>query len=326
MGEFVEEATETVHPAKEPTRSWPVYGVSNRAGVELSHFQLGESFNSAYKRIQRDWFFHNPTRANVGSLGRVPDVPADAITSPEYQVWRIKRHLLPEFVEILIRQPFFLDLIECHRVGAVKERLFVDNLCEIPIPVLSDRDQKQVINLWHEHQRKVDEAKTRIAALEKDTDSEFFDQLGLTSPDAIARAKALSVGWNTFDRWGVRFNQLRQGGADITQGKYPVVELDSVLELVQYGTSEKANTDGIGVPVLRIGNVKGRALDLDDLKHVTLPQRTLESLLLSEGDVLVIRTSGSRDLVGTCAVFDVAGEFVFASYLIRLRFCEFSKL
>jgi type I restriction enzyme S subunit len=42
-------------------------------------------------------------------------------------------------------------------------------------------------------------------------------------------------------------------------------------------------------------------------------------LRLDDGDILIIRTSGSRDLVGTCAVFHEAGVFVFASYLIRLR-------
>jgi type I restriction enzyme S subunit len=132
--------------------------------------------------------------------------------------------------------------------------------------------------------------------------------------------KAFAVWWGDFSRWGVRFNQLSQSGADITRGKFPVVALDSLLEIVQYGTSEKANSDRIGVPVLRIGNIKERTLDLSELKHVALSAKTAEGLLLKDGDVLIIRTSGSRDLVGTCAVFHAPGKFVFASYLIRLRF------
>jgi len=35
--------------------------------------------------------FTIPTRANVGSIGIVGDVPQDAITSPEYQVWETNR-------------------------------------------------------------------------------------------------------------------------------------------------------------------------------------------------------------------------------------------
>ena len=87
----------------------------------------------------------------------------------------------------------------------------------------------------------------------------------------------------------------------------------------QYGTSEKANTAGKGTPVLRIVNIKDGAINTSELKHIVLPEKTKAGLLLHEGDVLIIRTSGSRDLVGTCASFHEKGEFVYASYLIRLR-------
>ena len=40
---------------------------------------------------------------------------------------------------------------------------------------------------------------------------------------------------------------------------------------------------------------------------------------LADGDILIIRTSGSRDLVGTCGVYRGDRPAVFASYLIRLR-------
>jgi hypothetical protein len=84
MADFIEDATELVRPAADPDRVWPVYGVNNKEGVFLNSHQKGSIFNAPYKRIRKDWFFHNPTRCNVGSLGIVPDVPEDAITSPEY--------------------------------------------------------------------------------------------------------------------------------------------------------------------------------------------------------------------------------------------------
>ena len=90
LGDFIEESTELVRPSAEPEKEWPVYGVNNKEGVFLNSYQKGKTFNAAYKRIFKNWFFHNPTRCNVGSLGIVPDVPEDAITSPEYQVWQVK--------------------------------------------------------------------------------------------------------------------------------------------------------------------------------------------------------------------------------------------
>jgi type I restriction enzyme S subunit len=92
-----------------------------------------------------------------------------------------------------------------------------------------------------------------------------------------------------------------------------------VLDLVQYGTSEKANEEERGVPVLRIGNIKEGTIGWENLKHIQLPEKTENSLLLRDGDILIIRTSGSRDLVGTCGVYRGNRPAVFASYLIRLR-------
>jgi type I restriction enzyme S subunit len=120
------------------------------------------------------------------------------------------------------------------------------------------------------------------------------------------------------ERWGVGFNFLNQSGADLSRGKYPAVELGSFLDLVQYGTSEKANTTGEGVAVIRMNNVVHGELDLTHLKHLCMPKAEVEKLALKEGDILFNRTN-SKELVGKCAAFHAKGEFVFASYLIRVR-------
>jgi len=170
LGEFVEEATILIKPWEEPEKEWPVYGVNNREGVFFSYYQRGEDFNSAYKRIQKNWFFHNPTRSSVGSLGIVPDVPHDAITSPEYQVWRIKQGLLPDYVAVLISTPFFINLIRLNRVGAVKQRLYVENLLQIPVPVLSDEEQQRIAKAREEALKQIAEAKKRAIVAEAEVE------------------------------------------------------------------------------------------------------------------------------------------------------------
>jgi hypothetical protein len=148
FGKYAEDATEMVKPSAEPDHDWPVYGVNNKDGVFFSHHQKGEEFNSPYKRIRKDWFFHNPTRSAVGSLGHVLEVPSDAITSPEYQVWKLRdlgeASLLPAFVATLIQTPWFVKVIQFHRVGAVKQRLYVENLLSMPVPVFPRALQERV--------------------------------------------------------------------------------------------------------------------------------------------------------------------------------------
>ena len=88
--------------------------------------------------------------------------------------------------------------------------------------------------------------------------------------------------------------------------------------MVQYGSSEKANSEKNGTPVIRMNNIVNGAFDLSDLKYIRVPQKDLERLILKDGDILFNRTN-SKELVGKCAVFHDKGEYIFASYLIRIR-------
>jgi Restriction endonuclease S subunits len=142
LGDYTEECSETVCPWEDSEKEWPVYGVNNKVGVFLSGKQKGKDFNAPYKKIKKDWFFHNPTRANVGSLGIVADVPVDAITSPEYQVWKLSGGFLPDFMALLIRTNYFLSLVAFNRVGGVKQRMYYSNLAEIRLPMIEDGIQE----------------------------------------------------------------------------------------------------------------------------------------------------------------------------------------
>ncbi len=174
MGDFIEDATELVRPAAESDKDWPVYGVNNKDGVFLNSHQKGATFNAPYKRVRKDWFFHNPTRCNVGSLGIVPDVPEDAITSPEYQVWRLKKDIpepmLPGYVACLIQTPFFLDLVQFNRVGAVKQRMYTENLMQVRIPYLPIPEQQRYADARQKALTELDAAKRRLAASRKEVE------------------------------------------------------------------------------------------------------------------------------------------------------------
>ncbi len=170
MRTIAQETTVLASPSREaeenPEKEWPVYGVNNREGVVFSHFQKGAAFNASYKRIQPNWFFHNPTRSAVGSLGIVPEgIETDAITSPEYQVWKIRDDrpdVPPDFIALLIRTTYFVDLVQVHRVGAVKQRLYTENLLDIPVPVFTEAQMQAYASRRRTTLERI--AKARIAA------------------------------------------------------------------------------------------------------------------------------------------------------------------
>lgn len=101
---------------------------------------------------------------------------------------------------------------------------------------------------------------------------------------------------------------------------YEKVEIGILVESSMYGTSNKAEYQESGYPVLRIGNIGFCNFDLSDIKNVELESKEFEKLKLNKGDFLIVRSNGNPDLVGKCAVWDKDETYVYASYLIRFIF------
>src|ERR1035441_6718157 len=95
-----------------------------------------------------------------------------------------------------------------------------------------------------------------------------------------------------------------------------------------YGTSEKCRESNSGLAVLRIPNIIAGKLDVTDLKYAPPDYSEREEDLVRAGDLLIVRTNGSRDLIGRGAVVrgPLAVRLSFASYLIRLRLVPLSPL
>ena len=98
------------------------------------------------------------------------------------------------------------------------------------------------------------------------------------------------------------------------------VKLGEIIEQPKYGTSKKCDYNLEGFGVLRIPNIASGFVDASDLKFATFDKNEIETYSLKEGDLLTIRSNGSVDLVGKCALIVKKDEqFLYAGYLIRLR-------
>jgi type I restriction enzyme S subunit len=105
-------------------------------------------------------------------------------------------------------------------------------------------------------------------------------------------------------------------GAGIANTTISAIALD-----LRYGTSKKCDYASTGVAVLRIPNIADHGrLDLRDLKSAEFDSKERAKLSLQEGDLLVIRSNGSLELVGKTSVVTKAEVgLLFAGYLMRLR-------
>jgi type I restriction enzyme S subunit len=119
---------------------------------------------------------------------------------------------------------------------------------------------------------------------------------------------------------GLRNEAQKQTEIGPIPESWEVLPLERAAESFQYGTSVKCGYDLKGQPVLRIPNVAGGAVDIDDLKFGKPKPSEIGNLRLQSGDLLFVRTNGVKENAGRCSLFeDEVEDCYFASYLIRVR-------
>lgn len=115
-------------------------------------------------------------------------------------------------------------------------------------------------------------------------------------------------------------SQVAQTSDGLPSG-WSATTIGALAEDLRYGTSKKCDYATDGTPVLRIPNIGDHGqVTVSDLKYAEFESNEIEKLALRKGDLLVIRSNGSVDLVGKIGlVTEQQAGMLFAGYLIRLR-------
>lgn len=297
--DFAQAVFEPLEPKETPAASFQLYSFEafdRREPTETS----GETIQSAKWRVQTgDVLFAklNPRIPRVWMVGSTPN--KNAICSTEFVPLRMTTgEVLPAYLEITAQAPQCLVPIQAAVKATTKshQRVRPDFILDQRIPVPSHEEQLRTI-------ARVREAMERVEEIES------LQQERLRDSERLLGASLTEV--------------FRE-----TTSKHPPRTLGSVLKDCRYGTSTKCRAEPDHVAVLRIPNVSSGVLSLEDLKYCAR-DAVDEASLLSQGDLLIIRTNGSPSLVGRTVVYQPDPSKIspktkvsFASYLIRLRFDE----
>lgn len=104
----------------------------------------------------------------------------------------------------------------------------------------------------------------------------------------------------------------------IYESEYLRIEVAELSLDIQYGLSEKMNENGIGFKIFRMNEIiQGRMVDNGTMKDIDITTEEFAKYRLNRGDLLFNRTN-SIEHVGKTGLFDLEGDYCFASYLIRV--------
>ncbi|MCM8782119.1 MAG: restriction endonuclease subunit S [Candidatus Omnitrophica bacterium] len=103
---------------------------------------------------------------------------------------------------------------------------------------------------------------------------------------------------------------------DFNKGEWQ--PLKRFLSNCQYGISQAMIEERKGYPIFRMDDIKNCFLSDEEIKYIEIPDNLFRQFKLERDDVLFNRVN-SEEFVGRTGIFKLEGDYVFASYLIRLR-------
>lgn len=116
---------------------------------------------------------------------------------------------------------------------------------------------------------------------------------------------------------GLHDEPQKQTGIGPVPKNWDVQPLGDYLTEAQYGLSAKGGETG-QYALLRMTNQQQGRIVANNLQYVEISSDQFKKFRVEKKDILFNRTN-SFELVGRTAIFDIERDFVFASYLIRLR-------
>jgi len=171
-----------------------------------------------------------------------------SIMSPAYPMFEIVGNdLMPEYLQLWFLRPEFDREATFYAVGGVRGSLDWDDFIDMKIPVPSIEDQRKIVNQYNAIQSRIELNKQTISKLE-DAAQAIYNNF-ITNNESDSKVYALTD-----------------------------------LALVQYGfafSGELFNTDGIGMPIVRIRNIPtGKTFDFTT-------ESAEDKYLVNFGDILV---------------------------------------
>ena len=287
------QATDQRDPRRDPTSEFLYVDI---AGIDRIHKSIADyqrllginAPSRGRKVIHEDDILVSTVRPNLNAVAMVPAHLDGQIASTGFCVLRPDRAVIePRYLFYFSITPGFVAELMARVRGANYPAVSDSDVkeAEIPLPPLSE--QRRIVEI-------LDQA-DRLRRLRAKADAQADRILPALFIKMFGDPAMNPIGWKTGP-------------------------LGAAIVETQYGTSRQANTDGQGVPVLRMNNISSSGeIDLAGVKFVDLDPTELERQLLRPGDILFNRTN-SIDLVGKTGLWEESGlQAVAASYLIRVR-------
>ena len=290
----------SMDPAKQSDEMFELYSVPSSAG-NYPEILSGDEIGSIKQSVQKGDVLLCKINPRINRVWQVSKYTNNTLlASSEWIVVRNK-YLNSEYLMRCFQSNYFREfmLSNVSGVGGSLMRAQPKYVQGYPVPIPPLSEQQRIVECIESLFAKLDEARRKV--------QDVLD--GFEPRRAAILHKAFS---------GELTAQWRKEHG-VGMEEWIDTVLSKVVTGFKYGTSEKSDYSYAGMPVFRIPNITENGLSFEDMKF--LPRYDVkEESQIHENDILIIRSNGSRDLVGKSVLvpkLDVS--YAYASFLIKIK-------
>ena len=268
-------------------------------------FDNSISYDNGVKINDYDKFKVAPENTSLlciegGSAGRKLGFTKEKVCFGNKLCAFVSKGCVPKYVYYYLQSNLFYAQFMKRRHGLIGG-VSVKDFSNFFIPIATIKEQQRIVEKIESLFAKLDEVKEKV-------------QEAIASIDDNVEALL----YKAFT--GQLTNEWRNSNIEIE--KWEDTTLSEIVSGLKYGSSEKSDYEYKGTPILRIPNIGDGIVDFSDLKYMSEELKS-SSHEVFEDDILIIRSNGSRDLVGKCALVPKLQErYAYASFLIRMKVTE----
>lgn len=235
----------------------------------------------------------------------------------------VKDELNAQYLNIFLNSSFGKGQIKRLKARSAQPHLNAEEVKSFRIPLPPREIQDMIAQKMDEACGIKKEKESKAERLLNSIDDYILGELGITLPELNdEKCFTINFGQIKAERFDPYYHQPKFKGLELSlnNGSYKIDALGNHIADIRYGASLKNIYVEIGIPLLRILNLKPNEFDLTEV--VSLPfdkKKEIGRCFVEEGDFLISR-SGSIGI--TAIVPKEANGFAFGSFMIKFRIKE----
>ena len=265
----------------------PVYSVTNSQGFCKEYFskEVASQDKTSYKIVPYGYFAFNPSRINVGSIDW-HNKEDKVIVSPLYNVFSVSESMLQPYLLYFLKSPATIKYIDTIATGTVRLNLKLSMLKDFVLPIPSISIQRTIVSELDKINELLLNKKTQLRDIDALSLSIFYDMFG-DPVDNEKRWTIIPLGEIAEFKNGLNFNKGESGYC------YKFLGVSDFLENKKVCSSS--------------------------LSNINLSEKISDDYLLQTGDIVFVRSNGSKELVGRNILMEINEPTTYSGFCIRCR-------